>query len=548
MGYTLLDDAPQSSGYSVLPDQPAPPTKPSNTSIIARAVLGPMLDVGMGVKQAWDSGAQLLEHGVEGAIPAGTAVGDWLRNRSSAETENQKTLDFYNQIARPQDQPTTAAIGRGAGQALVTSPITPAGGPGLFRAAGVGAGMGGLVGLLTPDYNTRPDDPNFLANKAATVSKDALIGAGFGPAVTIAGNAISPVVGAGVKMLRDAGVRMTPGQAAGGMWNAAEDKLMGLPFIGDLIRGRRYDSIVDFNKAIYDKALAPFGIEYQGPVGHEGIKQVGDFLSSQYELALSKSVPSVVDNEFRSGMGRLVTLVPSALRDDFIGVIKRTVGDNITPAGTLTPSVARAADSELGRLYAQYKGSSVGSEREYASALFEAQQQLRDLVGKYNPEAAPITSAANAGWRTLVQMENAGALKGAADGVFTPSQFLGAVKKSDTTVRDRAMSRGEAFNQEFADTANRLLPNKVPDSGTVARGLFNALAASAATGSGALAHVTPAGWLGGGAAALAYAPKVNPFITSMMTAERPEAMVTLGDLLRRGAPYAALTAGEVNGP
>ena len=57
------------------------------------------------------------------------------------------------------------------------------------------------------------------------------------------------------------------------------------------------------------------------------------------------------------------------------------------------------------------------------------------------------------GWATLTQLENAGAMLGAKEGVFTPSQFLNAVKKSDKSLRDRAFARGQARNEKFAQAA-----------------------------------------------------------------------------------------------
>lgn len=529
----------------------APPAAAPNVQVsnAIRGAFGALPDIAMGAKQAWDAGAQGMEHLVEGAIPRGTAVGDWLRGQKSAEQANQETMDMYNRYANPGDSPIASSLGRGAGQALVTAPMLPAmRAGGLFKAAAQGAGSGAAGGALTPIYDTAPDDPNFAMKKAKQIGLGTAAGAVAAPALTLAANVVAPVVNQGVKMLQDSGIRTTLGQTAGGIWKSIEDKATSIPLIGDLIRGRQLDSIKDFNKAVYSKALEPFGDEgvaliKSAPVGNDGIKAVGDFLSSKYEQALAQSSPiPAADPIFQRAIKTLSQMVPAAKQADFTAAVQRIINDKITPGGALTPSVAKAADSDLGQLASTYRGSPIGDERVYGNALTQLQQELRDTMARYNPQAARIINAANQGWRTIVQMENAGSMLGAKDGIFTPGQFLNAVKKSDTSLRDRQFARGDAFNQDFAQAADRVLPNKMPNSGTFDRALLGLIAG------GGLGYVSPAAIPFGAAASLAYAPGVSPFVSKMMTGPRPEAMLTLGDLLRGSAPYAGLPAAAAVNP
>ena len=94
---------------------------------------------------------------------------------------------------------------------------------------------------------------------------------------------------------------------------------------------------------------------------------------------------------------------------------------------------------------------------------------MRQLFARNNPEAADLIRAADNGWATLVQMENAGAMLGAKNGLFTPAQFLNAVKRSDHSLRDRTFAHGDALNQDLAAAAKEVLPSSVPDSGTAGR-------------------------------------------------------------------------------
>jgi hypothetical protein len=266
---------------------------------------------------------------------------------------------------------------------------------------------------------------------------------------------------------------------------------------------------------------------------------VGDFLSAKYNQALDQSVPSVVqgDAAFQGGLSQLSSMVPTQFRDDFIRVIQNNITNKITPGGTLTPSVARAADSELGRIASLYRGSQGGAEREYGLALAEAQQELRSLVARNNPNVAPIINAANEGWSQLVQIENAAATIGAKNGLISPAQYLNAVKKSDDRIRSRGFSRGEAQNQDFAAAASNVLPSQYPDSGTAGRYMAGAILG------GGLAHLSPPVLGAGGVAALAYTPTLNQLLSKIVAGNRPDAAVTLSGILKQGAPYAALPLG-----
>jgi hypothetical protein len=217
-------------------------------------------------------------------------------------------------------------------------------------------------------------------------------------------------------------------------------------------------------------------------------------------------------------------------------VIKNQIIDKLPPAGTITPTIAKAADSEIGRLAAQYKGSVVGSEREYGLALAQAQAELRDLIARYNPNTAPVIKRANAGWAQLVQIETAAARVGAKDGIITPAQYMSAVKTTDRSLRDRDYAHGEALNQEFANDANKVLPSTYPDSGTTGRAI------TAFVLGGGLSHLTPPVLGGLGAGVAAYAPGVNQIVSKAIAGNRPQAAVTFSDLLKRAAPYAPLAA------
>ncbi len=496
--------------------------------------LGYVGDVAMGARQAWDAGAQMLARGVESVIPAVRG------SREELERSNKQNWENNQALTAPESRGIGADIARGTGQAMmVPAPAIKA--ASMLKALFSGAMIGAEGGAATPVYEPGDD---FAAQKAKQVGTGAAAGAVVGGGVNALGKVLDPAIGAGQKLLQKAGIDLTPGQAMGGILKSVEDKLTSVPIIGDLINSRRFNGIADFNRAVYAKAVEPFGAEGAAIVknadpGSAGIKKVGDFLSSKYEDALARSVPNVIDDGFQRGMSQVASMVPGALKQDFVEAVQRSILTKITPGGTLTPSVAKEAESELGRLAASYRGSAQAGERELGRALGQAQAELRDLVARNNPEIAPLIQAANQGWRTLVQMENAGAMLGAKDGIFTPAQFLNAVKKSDKSPRDRQFARGDAYNQEFAEAADRILPNKIADSGTAGRFMTGAAMGG---GLGLLEPVSATAAAGVGAA---YLPGVNQLITKLLSSERPEAVKLAAELARMLAPQLEAAGGAV---
>ena len=162
----------------------------------------------------------------------------------------------------------------------------------------------------------------------------------------------------------------------------------------------------------------------------------------------------------------------------------------------------------------------------------QAQAEVRKLVGRYNPKEAVNLRRIDKGWATLTQIENAGAMLGAKEGVFTPAQFLNAVKKSDKSLRDRAFARGQARNEKFAQSADAVLSQKYPDSGTAGRQILGAL------GLGGAGMLNPAIPLAAGTGALAYTPIGQRAMAAAMTKRTP-GMRTTGNLLQDLAPYLA---------
>ncbi|MCU0501536.1 MAG: hypothetical protein MUC51_07175 [Anaerolineae bacterium] len=527
-GATQEDAIAYVQGGSVAPMALPEQAKPQQSmSPIGQALSGglPMFgggyaaDMGMGMKQVLDAGAQVL------ARATGMGVKD-------TEAANQRTRDLYEQNFAPESRPGAALL-RGVGQSLAVAPVTPAlAAGGLVRSVAQGAGMGGSMGALTPVYGAG-DDADFWKQKRQQVIEGAAGGGIAGGASSVVGRVLAPKVNPQAQMLLDQDVTPTPGQILGGAWKTGEEKIRSVPLLGEAITAGQRRAIEEYNRSLYRKALDPIGLGKEAkalPVGNDGIRAVGDRLSAAYDGALARSVPSPVDLPFKSALTKLESMVPRAMRKDFADIIDSQVRARVTQGQTLTPTVAKEVESELGRLAVGYRGSATESERQLGRALQQAQQEVRALVARHNPVTAPELRKIDQGWSVLTQLENAGSMLGAKEGIFTPAQFLNAVKKSDKSIRDRAFARGTARNQEIAQAADSVLSQRYPDSGTAGRAMLGG-----ALGGG-LGYLNPAIPAAAGLGALAYTP-IGQRATAAMMTQRPQSAKELGELLKRLSPY-----------
>lgn len=462
----------------------------------------------------------------------------------AADAANQKILDLYNQYFGS-SVPAGGSVAKGIGQAGVLAPVLPAGIlPGAVGAAAEGAGAGAIGGALTPVYGPAAQS-NFWGEKAKQAGSGAFLGGALGGVLGGVGGLISGAnVGPNQRLLADEGVRMLPGQALGGMWKSFEDKLSSLiPFIGP----RSADSISDMNRAMYTRAVTPSAefdpagaqAAVNAPVGYKGVEKVGDFLSGQYNDALDRSSPIPAD-DLLSSLDNLTRLVPNAKRQDFSDLIQNEIASKVTPGGTLTPSVAKQADSTLGQTARTYRTSSLADDKVYSQAVRQAQSEIRGAFADANPDTAPQIRAADQGWQTLVQIENAAGMVGAKDGIFSPSQLRNTILTKSSLTRTQKAT-GDAPNLDLANAADAVLSNKIPDSGTPARAI-----AAMALGEGlGYLHGSPLGTgalVTAGIGSLPYLPGVSPLITKALTIQRPQALISLGDLTRASAPYLAPAA------
>lgn len=310
---------------------------------------------------------------------------------------------------------------------------------------------------------------------------DRLIAGGVGMGAGALGQAAPRLVGSmvhnnvdpAVADLARRGVRMTPGQIAGGAWNEAEQKASGVvPWIGDLIKKGRIQSLQDFERAAYNEALAPVGKMVSG-TGREAAKQAYD----QMDVVYGKIVPKLrigSDIDIQQRLMAIKGNLVGEYAERFEKFMANRFGSKFDPQNGLTGDAFKAVESELKREARRFGHSAIAAEQEYGEALMAARNEMIDVARKYSPASAmKALQKADLSYAKLERVGGAAEALGAKGGHFTPSQMLREVKQKEGS--RLAFRKGEALMQDFAERADPILSSRIPDSGTPSRMALNAL-------------------------------------------------------------------------
>lgn len=425
--------------------------------------------VGKGFGQQVLGAQQLL--GSADSYLGGKQTGDWLQKNAAQGSDN------LSQQAAPYAaaHPISEGAGEFAGEVIPQMLAAPEAAAGALARIGQGAVLGGVQGVVAPVPTERP----FWSTKAAQVGEGVAAGA-LGTAVPegvrkIVKDYVTPEA----RTLMNEGISLTPGQMSGGLVNDFEQKAAGvIPITGHLIQAARERSIKDFNTVTLNKALAPIGEALTGAekYGHAAVAEVGDKLDAAYDRTLSDpTVKFIASNKFISDYQGIkqeaATLAPDA-KAQFAAILKNTIENpNFVVNGQLVPTARDMKDvlAKLGAYARQYSSSPMPDQRLMAGYLRDVQDVVKDTFSAQNPKIAATLKSIDKGWAQLVRIEHAAGHRLASGGIFTPADLLSGVKKADTTVRKRAFARGEALLQNWAATAQKVLPKTVPDSGTAGR-------------------------------------------------------------------------------
>lgn len=393
-----------------------------------------------------------------------------------------------------------------------------------------GAGSGGILGMTQP---VTDPDANFAEAKAEQGRLGMMTGGlgggliGYPLSRTIMPNAASnPEVQSLIKQ----GVRPTPGQIIGGAAKSTEEKLRSVPLMGDAIASSQRQGLAEFNRAAYNRALAPLGKSAKDfPVGREGIAQVKEAFNKGYTSLLSKMTFQADDQfgqEFAK-VNQMIQTLPKTQQQRFSRIIQDKLIKNMTPAGRMSGESYQKARSELGKELNKIRKDASADAQDLADALQELRSSMHRVLYRSNPKQAAELSKLDKGYANFAILRRAGQMQGAEDG-FTPAQLSAASKAADTSVGKGATATGNALMQDLSDAGRQVLSQSIPDSGTAGRLLLNA----GALGSGAMSPAIPVGL---GAGSIPYLPIVRNATALAMT-QRPQWAGPLADTVGRFAP------------
>lgn len=364
--------------------------------------------------------------------------------------------------------------------------------PSLLARAGASAVGGGLTAATQPVTTEGSYWPEKGAQVATGTAMGGLGTGGFG----LAGKAIrGSRAGQAAQALYREGIRPTIGQTLGGVARSTEEKLKSAPVLGSAIARAERKSLDQFNRSVVNRALRPLGmtLDKKTPVGNEAVAEAYTKISGVYDDILPR-MDSKADMPFLQGINNLRNLARNmepGRAKQFERIMETDVVRHFSPNGTLTGRSAKEVISNLKRQARDYGRSADPDHRRLGAAIEEAQRLITDMMVRQNQQLGPRLKAADKAYAHLLRTERAAAFIGAAEGIFTPPQYLRAIQAMDSSLRKRSFAHGKALDQRFAQQAKEVLASKYPDSGTTGRAAMlswpAAVAGAAYSGEPALA-------------------------------------------------------------
>lgn len=353
----------------------------------------------------------------------------------------------------------------------------------------------------------------------------------------------------GAQVLLDrAGVSMTPGQILGGAAGRIEDRLAGLPFVGDAIGSARRQGLDDFNRAAFDDALAPINAQTGGRIAEAGAEAAHDATSHAYRAALD-GVEVVADEQFGDQLLDAVNYLRNVPRVG--GEVADSVGEIVnptyfTPADTLTGTNMQPMVQELRGLRGGYATDPLGNR--VGEGVRSVEDAILGMFERQAPDVLPAYRAADEAYRNTSVIDDALlAAMNSNSGVFTPAQLGNAAKANAKKFGGRrAAAEGNRPFYELQRAGQQVLPSQVPDSGTAGRIALPLLLGGAAGGGSYAMQDGEASERAGSAlgtsaviAALAAAPYSRPArdaVQRALLAERPETVRRIGETIYDWSP------------
>lgn len=409
----------------------------------------------------------------------------------------------------------------------------------IAKGIGLGAASGGLSGAGSADPGHRLEGAEKGAKFGAATG-----GAGAATGQVL-GKIIAPTFDKSVKLLRDAGVKLTPGQMSSHTVEAfkrMEGALGSVPLVGSNVRAAVRNSIESFNTAVLNKALKPIGEKMPSGIeaGRESIAKAEELIGKKYDALLPK-LTFKGDQQFIDDLkvfnDTTVKKLPISQEKEFEKQINNTFENRIDHQTIeMDGKTFKKVESELSSKIRSYLKSSNPEQVELGKALNQFRGLLTESLERMNPKQAKELADINTSYAMFSRARDASINRGHTQGVFSPNDLSKAIKGASSK---GAFARGDGLMQDLSDAANSVLPNTIPDSGTVERGLW----ATVLGGGGTL--LNPKAALGAAAATVPYTKPgmaaVNKWANTTPTRE------AIRGAINTGTPLGSEVLGEFVG-
>lgn len=425
------------------------------------------------------NGADLPSLIGETGMDLGAKGTDYLGLTHGAAPMLQQTFKESNNYGETDPNSKYSQGGHMLGNVLATlpaagiSPITGMAGRGIAQAGADAALQGGLgTAVTSPERN---------GLSATETGQGALLGGavgtgGYALGKMLSGASRSPAA----QLLSDEGVRLTLGQGLGGTAHTLENSITQIPMLGNAIKGRQGDAITDFNRAVYNRVLGPLGVAYDktGPVGNEGIQNVGNAISDAYDKAYRGATIQQTP-KFSNDLVSIIQDATDVLPKDRVDMINKNINTRLISKFNANGDLSNDDLINAKNWFAEQArvGPNASTdEGNIATAHGAVVDAIKDAIAVNDPTKGALLDAADQSHMLNVKVgkaasENASSGRG---GIFTPAQLGNALRTTDQSTRRMDFAKGIAPMQDLVQAGQQVLPSDVPDSGTAIRGLMQA--------------------------------------------------------------------------
>lgn len=501
-----------------------------------------------------DVSGRSFANGILAGLPDYLAAGAYMPFRGGSWRDNlmrEQALTEADARLHPSNSFLSTLMGGALGAAIAETKLAALGSrlPGalgaVVRSPRTADALYGAVSAATDSRG----DPSSIGLGAASGLGGGILGRGVAKGV---GGVVGGVRNAAVNQLRERGIPLTVGQTLGGVAKGIEDRLTGVPIIGDIVRNRRLDGLRSFNRSAFDEGLAPFGditnpapSNTGGLIGEEGVDAARAARSQAYSNTLDPvrvraDAPYINDTRATLAAGNRLPQNMQGGEGDIGYTLGTRVGQSFDANGYLTGRDYQQALRGLRRDARSVENKPYGYD--FGNVTRQAEGDLYNLLDRQAPGVAQDLTMVNGANRNVEILRDAvnrarnGTRTGEA-GVFSPSQL------SDAAAANAKRFGGTqgTTNQPFFDLTRAgqdVLPSSVPDSGTAGRLATLALPGLLGGGAGYLGGDTQSGALSGvalGAALAAGGSRTGQKFLVNLLAERPDLAREIGTQIQNRA-------------